>query len=142
PDTEIIVEKCLALVRDHDVIFDLCTGSGAIALALAHARPHLRVLASDISAEALGIASINRDRLQLTSRVTLLHGDLLAPFGDERASMIVSNPPYIESDTIPTLQSSVRDFEPHQALDGGGDGLDFYRRLISEAPRYLIGNGY
>lgn len=142
PDTEIIVEKCLEFIRDHDVIFDLCTGSGAIALAIAHARPHVRVLASDISAEALNIASMNRDRLQLTQRLTLLLGDLFAPFGDERASLIVSNPPYIETATVPTLQSSVRHFEPHQALDGGDDGLDFYRRLINEAPRFLVDNGY
>ena len=117
---------------------DIGTGSGAIALALRHMCPFARVAASDASGEALSLARENAERLGLS--VELLLGNLFEAVGGRRFDLILSNPPYIPTAECATLQPEVR-FEPRMALDGGADGLDFYRRIAREAPAHLTGRG-
>ncbi len=125
-------------------IADIGTGSGAIALSLAHYLPHSQVFAVDISPAALAVAQENAVRLGVADRVTFLQGDLLAPLDEEGLQCtlhaIVSNPPYIPRDVIPTLDAHVQ-VEPHLALDGGIDGLDYYRRIAAGAGEYLLPGG-
>ena len=115
-------------------ILDIGTGSGVLAVTLA-LELNTRVIATDISADALAVARGNA--LRMRAPCSLIQCDLGAPFGNNSFDFIVCNPPYIATETIGTLQREVRNFEPHLALDGGGDGLDFYRRLIPEAARLL-----
>jgi release factor glutamine methyltransferase len=122
-------------------LLDLCTGSGVIALSLAHHWPGAEVTATDLSPEALALAGENAVKLGLKPR--LLQGDLYAalPDGDPRYDGIVSNPPYIPSGELPGLQREVQ-FDPALALDGGGDGLDLIRRIVAEAPQHLVPGGW
>lgn len=117
---------------------DLCSGSGAIALALKSECPFSQVAASDLSAEALSLARENARRLRLS--VAFFAGDLFAAVGERRFDVILSNPPYIPTAECAHLQPEVR-FEPRMALDGGADGLDFYRRIAREAPAHLSERG-
>ena len=141
PETEGLVERALELLADRAgaIVADIGTGSGAIACALASARPDLEVLAVDRSLGALAVASENVRGLGLAARVRLIAGDLFGPLGSLGGSldMIVANPPYLPSGTIPTLPAEVERFEPHLALDGGPDGLRVLRRLVAQAPRFL-----
>ncbi len=143
PDTECVVEKVLQLAGDKPMrIFELCTGSGAIAISLAKTLPNVDITASDISLGALTIAQKNAHHLGVKSRVSFLHGDLFAPFSDLLpADIVVANPPYIATDIIRELAPDVR-FEPMLALDGGENGLAFYRRIIREADRFLCDSGW
>ena len=144
PETELLVEQTLSLVgegRDATAL-DLGCGSGAIAIALATESPTLRVTASDLSPAALAVAAKNRDRHDIVGRLQLLCGDLFGPLRAEtRFDLIVSNPPYIETVEIESLQPEVRDHEPRLALDGGEDGLDVIRRIIQAAPKHLRPGG-
>ncbi len=146
PDTETVVEQCLNVIApDEDgLVLELCTGSGAIILALLQERSHLSAIASDISHRALLVAEGNARALQLHHRLQFRQGDLFAPFAEhEKARLIVVNPPYISSDEMAHLPRSVRDFEPHDALDGkDAQGLYFYRRILQEAPAFLKAKGY
>lgn len=117
---------------------DLCTGTGAVALALKHECPFARVAASDLSGEALSLARENARRLGLS--VAFFAGDLFAAVGERRFDLILSNPPYIPTDECARLQPEVLR-EPRMALDGGADGLDFYRRIAREAPARLTARG-
>jgi release factor glutamine methyltransferase len=141
PETEGLVERALELLADRAgaIVADIGTGSGAIACALASARPDLEVLAVDRSLGALSVASENVRGLGLAARVRLVAGDLFGPLGSLGGSldMIVANPPYLPSGIIPTLPVEVERFEPHLALDGGPDGLRVLRRLVAQAPRFL-----
>ena len=141
PETEGLVERALELLADRRgaVVADIGTGSGAIACALAAARPDLEVLAVDQSLGALAVASDNVRGLGLGSRVRLLAGDLLHPLASLGGSldMIVANPPYVPSEVIATLPVEVERFEPHLALDGGRDGTRVLRRIISQAGGFL-----
>jgi release factor glutamine methyltransferase len=118
------------------VALDVGTGSGALAVTLAAERPRWRLLASDVSPEALAVARVNAAAHGVSGRVRLVQGDLLQPFllsaGGEPIDVLVSNPPYIPSADLPGLQREVREFEPRLALDGGGDGLDPYRRMAEQ----------
>jgi release factor glutamine methyltransferase len=157
PETEILVEAALDLLSaDYAAlplpcsVLDLCTGSGAVAIALKHKMPELEVWAADISGAALEIAVFNAARLLPGRTIHFLQGDLFDKpkkfppplFTDysslpaSRYSLIVSNPPYVDSAEIETLAMEVRR-EPRLALDGGKDGLDLIRRVISEAPGHL-----
>jgi release factor glutamine methyltransferase len=137
PDTEALVDAALAqLPNDGSPLYvaDIGCGSGAVGLALAHARPGLRLYAVDLSPEALAATKANAQSLGLQARVAVLRGDLLSPIpADRPVDVVVSNPPYIPSAEIPTLQPEVSQWEPRLALDGGPDGLDVYRRLIPAA---------
>jgi release factor glutamine methyltransferase len=142
PDTEVVVEECLKLLDDgQKTVFDICTGSGAIAIALLLNRPKIRVEACDISEKALEIASINAKNLRVEDRLKLYYGDLFKPFST-KADLIVSNPPYIPVSHGQDLSATVREYEPKIALFGGEDGLDFYRAIIKEAPNYLNNFGF
>ncbi|MBP5200261.1 MAG: peptide chain release factor N(5)-glutamine methyltransferase [Schwartzia sp.] len=143
PDTETLVEAAIERLKGKEGarIADVCTGSGAIALALAHYLPESSVTATDISSDALEIAKQNAETLGLSERVQFFEGDLLAPLAGETFDAIVSNPPYIPGAEIEGLPREVR-AEPKIALDGGADGLDFYRRLVRESSALLKDGGF
>jgi len=124
-------------------VLDLCTGSGAIAIALKHTMPELEVWATDISIEALETAKTNAARLLPPQSIHFLHGDLYTPlFLIPHSSflIIVSNPPYVPKPELPSLSPEVR-MEPALALDGGDDGLDVIRKIVSRAPEFLCKGG-
>ena len=131
-DTEVIVEAAIARLPRGAFFFDLCSGSGCIAISILCERPDLRALLVDISPAAIAVSRENAERLGVSDRCDFLVADLLAdrlPEAlDAPASAVISNPPYIESGVVPTLSPEVLR-EPHAALDGGDDGLIFYRRL-------------
>ena len=143
PDTETLVEAAIERLRGKNSprITDICTGSGAIAIALAHYLPESSIVATDISADAVSIARENAETLELSERVQFVEGDLLAPLTGETFDAIVSNPPYIPGADIESLPREVR-AEPRLALDGGADGLDFYRRLVGESAALLNDGGF
>ena len=138
PDTEIIVEEALNIISDGDRVLDLCTGSGVIGVTIAN-KKNANVVASDISQKALEVAKINADNLG-DSKVTLVESDLFENI-EGKFNVIVSNPPYIKKDVIRTLSKEVQN-EPIIALDGGIDGLDFYKKIVEEALNYLEDGGY
>lgn len=145
PDTEVLVEAALAaLPMDKPLdVLDLGTGSGAILLALLHARPLARGTGIDIAPQTVRIAQQNAHQLGLMTRATFLAGDLFTPLKpEERFNAILSNPPYIPSAVLPTLDPEVRLFDPARALDGGEDGLVFYRRITNEAAKHLVSGGF
>ncbi len=143
PDTETLVGAAIERLKGKGAlrIADVCTGSGAIALALAHYLPESSIIATEISTEALLIAKGNAESLGLSERVVFCEGDLLAPLSGETFDAIVSNPPYIPSVEIAGLPREVR-AEPIIALDGGADGLDFYRCLVHESAALLKDGGF
>ena len=138
-DTENIVEEVIATIEDsgYNTVLDMCTGTGAIAISVAH-YTKAKVTASDISKKALEVARENAQNLN--ADVNFIESDLFENI-NEKFDVIVSNPPYIESEVIPTLMEQVKDYEPMLALDGGKDGLDFYRNIINQANNYINQNG-
>ena len=143
PDTETLVSEAEKRLRGKSGarIADVGTGSGAIALSLLHALSDLTAAAVDVSSAALKVARENAARLALMDRVTFYEGDLLAPLLGQTFDAILSNPPYIPRGDIAALSPEVQ-AEPHLALDGGVDGLDFYRRLTREAAALLRPGGF
>lgn len=148
PETELLAEKAwkhldqLPAVAAAPVVLDFGAGSGCLAVTLATHHPGAVIHAVDLSAPALEIARANAARHGVGHRLRFHLGDGLAPLpADARFDLIVANPPYIPTGEIPGLQPEVRDHEPRQALDGGADGLDFIRRLASEAPGRLRDGG-
>jgi len=139
-DTETLVEAVIiALQGKHEPrVLDLCTGSGCIGLSISTLVPGAQVTLADISAAALEVAKKNAH--ELSAEVTLRHGDLFKAVGREKFDLIASNPPYIPSGELADLQAEVQ-HEPMLALDGGTDGLDFYRRIAEAAPDHLLPGG-
>lgn len=137
PDTELLVSETLKLARNGYRALDLCTGSGCIAIALKKMNPYLNVTASDISQNALDIA-IGNAKINGTE-ISFVNSDLFGSI-DGQFDMIISNPPYIPTSRIPALDREIS-FEPISALDGGADGLDFYRRIAKELPERLKAGG-
>lgn len=140
PDTEILVEEVINLAKKQEKslkILDLCTGSGAIAISLWKNLENAEIYASDISQEALNVAKINIDKHKCN--IKLIESNLFENI-NSKFDIIVSNPPYIETDTIKKLSEEVKK-EPILALDGGIDGLDFYKKIAKEAIEYLNPNG-
>lgn len=137
-DTECVCEEALRHIRGRMQVLDLCTGSGALGIAIKKLRPGCDVTLSDLSEEALSLARENADRLQADVRI--LQGDLFAPVQGEKFHLIVSNPPYIPEGLRGTLQKEVEK-EPEMALFAGADGLAFYRRIAREAPLHLNEGG-
>ena len=144
PETEELVGLVLSGYDEHfkdkDItVFDVGTGSGAIAIALKKEEPHLNVYASDISKEALEVAKKNAENNDCD--ITFFEGSMLEPFIEKglKAQILVSNPPYIK--TVETIESSVYDYEPHVALFGGSDGLKFYRQILEAADQVLSSDG-
>jgi release factor glutamine methyltransferase len=143
PETEHLVEKVISLAVDFERprIVDVGTGSGAIAVALAHKLPLASMTAIDVSEAALAVARGNAERNGVASRIRFLEGDLLAPVAGEKFEIVGSNPPYVAESDRESLSVEVRDFEPSLALFAG-NGLDTYRRLIPEARAVLAEGGF
>jgi len=141
PESELIVEEVVRLGWPAPLIVDVGTGSGCLAVAIAREIPTARVIAIDIAAEALAVARQNAVSNGVAAQIEFVNGDLLGPL-TTRASIIVSNPPYIAASEMDGLQREVRDWEPRGALTDEGDGLGFYRRLLHTAPAHLEPGGY
>lgn len=137
-DTEILVEEAMRYLHDGIRILDLCTGSGCILLSLLHYSNDCEGVGVDISQEALQVAAQNAELLGI--KADFLKSDLYEKVTG-KFDLLVSNPPYIERKVIPTLMEEVREYDPYIALDGGEDGLDFYRRIIGGAQDYLKRGG-
>jgi release factor glutamine methyltransferase len=147
PDTEILVETAINYIKKNHKntdsgirVLDLCTGSGAVAIALKNEIPSLEVWASDICPKALETAKRNASRLLPNNQIKFFCGDLFHALPPSLFSLIVSNPPYIPSNEIKKLQVEVQN-EPHLALDGGAGGLSVIKRIIEQAGNYLHKNG-
>lgn len=146
PDTEILVEETIHMINrknENIRILDLCTGSGAIAISIenyARDRNIIKIYASDISAEALEIARKNAILNNEETNIRFIKSNMFENIND-KFDIILSNPPYIETQTIANLSKEVQN-EPHIALDGGADGLDFYRIIAKEAKKHLNRNGW
>ena len=143
PDTEILVEEAVEILSkmQNPVVLDLCTGSGAIAISLAKYVQNIKIYASDISKKALEIAKQNATLNGVSNNIQFIESDLFERIKDVKFDVIVSNPPYVASDDIKTLPKDVQN-EPRLALDGGKDGLDFYRKIAKEGYKYLNRQGY
>lgn len=147
PETELLIDLAIAAFPEagHEPAHwaDLGTGSGAIALALAKSFPHASIHAVDTSATALNIANHNAQQLGLIKQIQFYEGDWLDPLIHLKGKVkgIISNPPYIPSAIVPTLQPEVAYHEPHLALDGGLDGLDSIRAIVLQAPNFLKSGG-
>jgi release factor glutamine methyltransferase len=144
PETEHLVEKVIQLAPlfSKPRVVDVGTGSGAIAIAVAHEWPGAAITATDISAPALALAARNAERLGFANRIRFLQSDLLAAIAHERFDIVVSNPPYVPATDRDSLSVEVREHEPALALFAGDDGLDIYRRLIPDAFAVLEPGGH
>lgn len=142
-DTEILVEEVIKIAQKTNAkkILDLCTGSGAIAVSLAKYLPETEITAIDISNEALKIAKKNAISNQVENQITFISSDMFTNLNDEKFDIIVSNPPYIKRNVIESLDEEVKK-EPYIALDGGEDGLYFYKKIVKESYQYLKYGGY
>jgi release factor glutamine methyltransferase len=149
PETEFLVERVIDVVRpsreDSQLIVDIGTGSGCIAVTLAKHLPRARLIATDAFPGALNVAQENARRHGVRDRIEFLEGDLLAPLAEHAlqgaVDVLVSNPPYVDEESCEALQREVRDWEPREALFGGPDGLLFYRRLLADGLEYLKPRG-
>ena len=137
-DTEILVEEVMKFLHDGFSILDMCTGSGCILLSLLKYSNDCQGLGVDISTDALAVANTNKEKLGIEA--SFIESNLFEQVTG-KYDIIVSNPPYIRSDVIPTLMEEVRDHEPLLALDGTEDGLFFYRKIVAESRDYLNGGG-
>lgn len=146
-DSETVVEHAIEIIknRHYKTVLDLCSGSGALGIAIAKECHGVKVTMSDESEVALRIARSNVENLGLSKECKVVKGNLFEPFkkffGNQKFDLIISNPPYIPTDVIPTLEREVKDYEPVSALDGGETGLDYYNKIISSAREYLKKNG-
>ena len=142
-DTEILVEEVIKIAKKINArkVLDLCTGSGAIAVSLAKYLPQAEITAIDISNDALKIAKKNANSNNVQNQITFISSDMFTNLSEEKFDIIVSNPPYIKTNVIKNLDIQVQN-EPYIALDGGKDGLDFYKKIINESYQYLKYNGY
>lgn len=142
-DTEVLVEEVMKIAKKMGAkkILDLCTGSGAIAVSLAKYLENVQLTALDISGKALDIAIANAKNNHVQNKITFVESNLFQNLGQEKYDIIVSNPPYIRRKEIESLNREVKK-EPRLALDGGEDGLDFYREIIDRGYEYLKYGGY
>lgn len=148
PETELLVERAIEFLRGRagqQLVCDLCTGCGCIAIAIAKNCPTARIIATDISSDALKVAAQNVQKYQFGDRIELLCGDLFEPatprLAGDKFDLIMCNPPYINAAEYETLAKNVIDYEPKLALFGGTDGLDVCRRVIKESGSFLKPGG-
>ena len=149
-DTETLVETALSFAKNKKgsiSILDMCCGSGAIAISMAYFLPKSKLTACDISEAALNVARSNAKKNGVEKKINFIESDLYMPVQKKKPmkdkfDMILCNPPYIPSDVIPTLQREIKDHEPVAALDGGKDGLDFYRKMVTDSAVHLKKGGY
>ena len=143
PDTEVLVEEVIKIAKKINAkkILDLCTGSGAIAISLAKYINNSQITAADISEKALKVAERNAKKNQVENQIAFLSSNLFQEIPKEKYDIIVSNPPYIKREVIKSLDEEVKK-EPLMALDGGWDGLDFYRKIIHQSYEFLKYKGY
>jgi release factor glutamine methyltransferase len=143
PETELLAEEGWKFLGENKTAaLDFGTGTGCISIALAAKCPNAKIVALDISTEAIALAKENAAKNNVTERIDFLQGDVFSALPENlQFDLIISNPPYIPSAEIGTLQPEVRDFDPRAALDGGADGLDFYRKLAAEAKSFLKSDG-
>ena len=143
PDTEILVEETIKIAQRMKApkILDLCTGSGAIAISIAKNVSNAEIYAVDISEKALKVARKNAERLEVVKKVKFIKSNLFNEIGKNKIDIIVTNPPYIKKEDIQYLSDEVQN-EPLLALDGGLDGLDFYRKILNQAIDYMKFDGY
>ena len=143
PDTEILVEEVIEKAQNipNPVILDLCTGSGAIAVSIAKYIKNSKIYAVDISPKVIEIAKKNAELNGVKNNIEFIQSDLFTKIKNQKFDIIVSNPPYIETKVIKTLSKEVQN-EPKIALDGGEDGLDFYRKISQNAYKYLNRKGF
>ena len=139
-DTECLVEEAMLVCADGDKVLDVCTGSGCILISLMSYKNDISGYGIDISEKALNVAKENATTMGKAP--TFIVSDLFEACTEREFDIIVSNPPYIRSDVIPTLMPEVKDYDPILALDGGDDGLIFYRRIVSESRDFLKKGGY
>ena len=139
PETEELVEHALKTLDETKTVLDLCTGSGAIAVAIAK-KSGAKVTASDISLKALELAEENAE--MNGAELEFIKGDLFENLQGRKFDVIVTNPPYVKRGDIDKLQREIREFEPVLALDGGEDGLEFYKRIAAEAKEHINAGGY
>jgi release factor glutamine methyltransferase len=151
PETEVLVEQSLLILSEISLkrtpsVLEIGTGSGAIAIALAKELNNIFLVATDVSRDALMLAKENARSAGAEDQINFVNGDLFGPLHPRKGTppfdLILSNPPYIIRRKINTLAKEVKDYEPRIALDGGEDGLAFYRRIIPEAPLHLRGGGW
>jgi release factor glutamine methyltransferase len=144
PETELLVERAIEFLRTRSntqLVLDLCTGSGCIAVAIAKNFNECDIIATDICDSALAVAAENIDHHQLTDRVRILCGDLFDPIitglDESRFDLIVCNPPYVSDGEFQNLDRNVKDYEPKKALGAGADGMDIYRRIAEKIGDFL-----
>ncbi len=141
PDTEILVEAAIKIAKEKMQILDLCTGSGCIGIALAKYLKNAQITLADISKKALEVARKNAIHHQVEDKIELIESNLFENLENKKFDLIISNPPYIRTSVIPTLSKEVRK-EPYIALNGGEDGLFFYREILKQGHLYLKSEGY
>ncbi|WP_099190069.1 peptide chain release factor N(5)-glutamine methyltransferase [Tepidibacter mesophilus] len=145
PDTEVLVEDVIEQAKkiDNPMIVDIGTGSGAISVSLAKYIKDSKVYSLDISDDALEVGSINAKNNDVEDKITFLKSDVFSSLENEdiKFDIIVSNPPYIRREDISCLDVDVKDYEPSLALDGGEDGLDFYRKITEDSVEFIKDNG-
>ena len=146
PETELLVQRSVEFLRKRtgpQLVCDLCTGSGVIAVAIAKNVPDARVIATDISQAALAVAARNIEKHKLAERIDLRHGDLFDPLVPQldQFDLIVCNPPYVSAAEYEALDKNVKDYEPRIALYAGQDGLDVYRRIGEKVSQFLKPDG-
>lgn len=144
PDTEILVEEVMKIIENkkYATLCDVCTGSGAIGLSIAYYEKNINTLCVDISDDAIYVCNKNCEKLKLNN-VTIEKGDLLGKQVQQniKFDVIVSNPPYITKCEMNTLMEDVKNYEPHIALSGGEDGLEFYRKITEQSSKILNAGG-
>jgi len=144
PDTEILAEEAIRLAQKipDPSLLDLCCGSGCIGLSVTDRVRDLHLTLSDISEDALQVACINTTKLDLSDRSELIVSDLFEHIPDMQFDIIASNPPYITAEEMHALSEDILCYEPHRALEGGSDGLEYYRRIIMQAQKFLKAPGH
>lgn len=140
PETELLVERAIEFLRmrqGEQAVCDLCTGSGCIAITIAVNYANSKIVATDISEQALAIAAANAQLNKVQGKISFLQGDLLTPLSEEKFDLITCNPPYVTEEEYEQLDANVKDHEPKAALIAGADGLDYYRRLAESVEKFL-----